>query len=131
MTALALAFRWLHLLVSLALVGAALAPLLAGRSDRPTAQAWEARVLELARLFAAAAIVSGLGLFAIQTIALEGRAAALADPTVLGRVLLDTRTGLVLGVRLTILLLMLLFLGLRLRIGKGLWLNELRLGLRH
>jgi putative copper resistance protein D len=115
-TALALAFRWLHLLVSLALVGAALAPLLAGRSHRPTAQAWEARVLEFARLFAAAAIVSGLGLFAIQTIALEGRTAALADPTVLGRVLLDTRTGLVLGVRLTILLLMLLFLGLRLRI---------------
>lgn len=115
-TAFGLVFRWAFLLVSLALVGAAVALLLAGRSDRPTARAWEASVLHRARLFATAAIVAGLGVFAIQVIALEGRTGALGDAGALVRVLLDTRTGLVLGVRISILALLAIFLTLRLRI---------------
>src|SRR6185503_6612130 len=99
-TALGLVFRWLHLLVSLALVGAAVAPLLAGRSDRATARAWEASTIVVARLLAAAAVVSGLGVFALHVITLEGRPDALTDADALARVLLDTRTGLVLGLRL-------------------------------
>src|SRR5918995_6097070 len=98
-TAFGLVFRWAFLLVSLALVGAAVALLLAGRSDRPTARAWEASVLHRARLFATAAVVAALGVFAIQAIALEGRVDALGDIDALVRVLLDTRTGLVLGIR--------------------------------
>ena len=42
MIGLGIAVRWLHLACGLALVGLVAALLLAGRSDRPTALAWEA-----------------------------------------------------------------------------------------
>jgi len=46
--ALGLAARWLHLASSVLLVGAAAMIVIAGRSDRATAQRWERRVLTCA-----------------------------------------------------------------------------------
>ena len=61
MTAFGIAVRWLHLACGLGLVGLVTALLLAGRSDRPPALAWEARMLRWARALAGLLIVSGLG----------------------------------------------------------------------
>jgi putative copper resistance protein D len=115
-TALALAVRFAHLLASVALVGAAVAPLLAGRSDRPTARAWQARTLGLARALALAALATGLASFAITVVALEQRLDALADGAALARVLLDTRGGAVWLVRAGLLLVLAAFLALRMEL---------------
>ncbi|MBI4245800.1 MAG: hypothetical protein HY614_01295, partial [Candidatus Rokubacteria bacterium] len=61
-----LAVRWLHLTASVLLVGALSALLLAGRSARPTARAWELRVVAAARLLLAAVFGSGLAALAWQ-----------------------------------------------------------------
>ena len=123
MTALGIAFRFVHLAASLALLGAAFAPLLAGRSDRATATAWEARVVRLARRCALVALVSGFGTLALRTITLEGRAAALADPAALARVFLDTQAGVVWILRAGLLVVLLAFLHVRLTIASPLdWL---------
>src|SRR5687767_11300559 len=106
-TALGIAFRFVHLAASLALLGAAFAPLLAGRSDRATAIRWEARVVRLARGCALVALVSGFGTLALKTVTLEGRAAALADPAALTRVLFDTQAGFVWVVRAGLLVVLL------------------------
>src|SRR5438094_7522956 len=52
MTLLGVVLRWLQLAAALSLVGVFAVVLLAGRSDRPTARAWEARVLRAARWLA-------------------------------------------------------------------------------
>ena len=49
MTALGLVARFIHLSASILIVGSAAMILLAGRSDRPTALAWESRVVALTR----------------------------------------------------------------------------------
>ena len=67
MTAFGLAVRWVHLACGLGLVGLVTALLLAGRSDRPTALAWEARMLRCARGLAGLLLVSGLAALAYQT----------------------------------------------------------------
>ena len=58
MSALGVAVRWMHLAAALGLVGIFTMLLLAGRSDRPTARAWEARVLALIRWLAGARAAS-------------------------------------------------------------------------
>jgi putative copper resistance protein D len=122
-TALGIAFRFVHLAASLGLLGAAFAPLLAGRSDRSTAATWESRVVRLARACALVALVSGFGTLALQTIRLEGRMAALADPAALARVFLDTQAGFVWILRAGLLVVLLAFLVVRLTIASPLdWL---------
>src|SRR6266542_1908288 len=60
MTAFGLAARWTHLVCGLGLVGIFSAALLAGRSDRPTADAWASLTLRLARWLAATVLVAAL-----------------------------------------------------------------------
>ena len=50
MTALGLLARFVHLSASILIVGGAAMIVLAGRSDRPTALAWESRVVALTRM---------------------------------------------------------------------------------
>ncbi|MBI2203968.1 MAG: CopD family protein [Candidatus Rokubacteria bacterium] len=101
-------------MASLALVGVVVLPLVARRSDRPTARAWDARMVRLARALALAAIVSGLGVFAVQAVTLEDRLDALTDPDALARVLLDTRGGVVTLFRTSLIAVLAAFLALRL-----------------
>jgi len=114
--ALGLAARWLHLASSVFLVGAAAMIVIAGRSDRPTAQQWEARVLAWARWLAIAAILSGIVVVATQTALFEGRASAAVEPRAIARVLVDTQFGRVWIVRAGFLLLLAAFLSLRLSV---------------
>jgi putative copper resistance protein D len=104
--ALGLAARWLHLASSIFLVGAAAMIVIAGPSDRPTAQRWERRVLAWARAFALAALLSGIVVVGTQTALFEGRAAAAAEPRAIARVLVDTQFGRVWIVRVGFLLLL-------------------------
>ena len=111
--ALGLAARWLHLASSVLLVGAAAMIVLAGRSDRATAQRWERRVLALAWVWALLALVSGLVVLGVQTALFEGRAGAAFDPRAIGRVLLETQGGRVWLVRAGLLTVLAAFLSLR------------------
>jgi len=111
--ALGLAVRFIHLAGMTLLVGAAVAILLAGRTDRPTALRWESRVLALARALAILTLVAGLAVLAVQTANLEGRASAALDPAALARVLLETQGGHVWLVRQSFLLLLAAFLAVR------------------
>jgi putative copper export protein/mono/diheme cytochrome c family protein/peroxiredoxin len=113
MTALGLTARWVHLASCLALVGGAAILLLAGRSDRPTVHAWQARILGWSRAFALLAILSGLAALGWQTALLEGRAAAALDVDAVRRVALDTQGGRVTVVRQGLLVLLFAFLWLR------------------
>src|ERR671912_230106 len=98
MSGLGLALRWLHLAASVGLVGGAVMLLIAGRSDRPTALAWQSRVTGAARwllLFAVGRLrtteridwialhgeTAGLALIALALASASGHAAA-AEPSV-------------------------------------------------
>ena len=111
--ALGLAARWLHLASSVLLVGAAAMIVLAGRSDRATAQQWERRVLASAWVWALLALVSGLVVLGVQTALFEGRADAAFEPRAVGRVLLETQAGRVWLVRAGLLAVLAAFLSLR------------------
>lgn len=87
--------RAIHLVSSIALVGACAALLLGGRSDRPTACAWHARVLTTARATVLVALASGLGVLAQQLVVLEGRLSAILDAAALVRLVADTQAGIV------------------------------------
>ncbi|MBI2156000.1 MAG: CopD family protein [Candidatus Rokubacteria bacterium] len=113
MTALAIAARFTHLAASVLLAGASVTLLLAGRSDRPTARRWEARVLGGARALVLVALAAGAATLAVQTALLEGRPAAALEPAALGRVLLETQGGHVWLVRHGLLLLLAAFLAVR------------------
>jgi putative copper resistance protein D len=113
MTALGLAARWAHLASCVALVGGAAILLLAGRSDRPTAQAWWERVLIWSRALAVVALMSGCAALAIQAALLESRPGAALDLVVLRRVVFDTQGGRVWLMRQGLLVLLVLFLSLR------------------
>ena len=99
MTAFGLAVRWLHLACGLGLVGLVTALLLAGRSDRPTALAWEARMLRWARGLAGLLLVSGLGALAYQTAVVTGRAGAALEPVAWAQLLTRSQFGTVWLVR--------------------------------
>jgi putative copper export protein/mono/diheme cytochrome c family protein len=114
--ALGLAVRWLHLASSILLVGAAAMIVIAGRSDRPTAQRWEARVLAWARWCAIVALFSGIVVVGTQTALFEGRASAAVEPRAIARVLVDTQFGRVWIVRAGFVLLLAAFLSLRLSV---------------
>ena len=111
--ALGLAARWLHLASSVLLVGAAAMIVLAGCSDRTTAQQWERRVLASAWVWALLALVSGLVVLGLQTALFEGRADAAFEPRAVGRVLLETQAGRVWLVRVGLLAVLAAFLSLR------------------
>jgi len=113
MTAFGIAVRWLHLACGLGLVGLVTALLLAGRSDRPTAVAWEARMLRWARVLAGLLIVSGLGALAYQTAVVTGRAGAALDPVAWASLLARSQVGTVWLVRHALLLLLTALLLLR------------------
>jgi putative copper resistance protein D len=109
---IALAVRWVHLGASIAVGGAVAATLLAGRSTRTTALAWEARVLGSARWWLALALGSGVAVLASQTALAEGRADAALEARALATFLLETRSGHVWLARHGLLLLLAAFLGL-------------------
>ncbi|HEU5321326.1 MAG TPA: CopD family protein, partial [Methylomirabilota bacterium] len=98
---------------SLALLGSAAALLVAGRSTRPTALAWEARVLGQVRGLALLALVTGALSVAYQAATLTGRLEAAFDARTLGQVLLDTQAGHVWLLRSALLLLVVGFLAFR------------------
>jgi putative copper export protein/mono/diheme cytochrome c family protein len=113
MTALGTAVRWLHLACGLGMVGLVTLLLLAGRSDRPTALAWEARMLRWARGLTALLLVSGLAALAYQTAVVTGRADAALDPAAWARLLARSQYGTVWLVRHGLLLLLAALLLLR------------------
>jgi putative copper export protein/mono/diheme cytochrome c family protein len=111
--AIGLAARWVHLSSSVLLVGAAAMIVIAGRSDRMTAQSWERHVLTSAWVWALAALASGVVVVAVQTALFEGRVDAAFEPRAIGRVLLETQAGHVWLVRAGFLALLAAFLSLR------------------
>jgi putative copper resistance protein D len=110
MTALGIAARWLQLVASLALVGATAVMLLAGRSDRPTARAWQVRLVAASRGLAVLALAGGVIGLAAQTALLEGRTEAAVDWSSLWRVAIETQAGHVWLARQGLMALLLLFL---------------------
>ena len=113
MTALGLVARFVHLSASILIVGSAAMILLAGRSDRPTALAWESRVVALTRALVWLALLAGIVVLAHQAATLESRAVAALEPAALARVALETRFGHVWLVRQGLLLLLGVFVSLR------------------
>jgi len=113
MTAFGVAARWLHLAGGLGLVGLATAMLLARRSDRPTALAWEARMLRWARGLAGLALLSGTAVLAHQSAVVTGRAAAALEPLEWLRLLGHSQFGTVWLVRHGLFLLLAALLLLR------------------
>ena len=79
MTLLGVAVRGIQIAAALGLIGVFTMLLVAGRSDRPTARAWEVRVLGLARWLVVAVLLSGLAGLAYQAAVATGRASALID----------------------------------------------------
>src|SRR5207249_4300827 len=75
-TELGLLARFVHLSASILIVGSAALVLLAGRSDRPTALAWESRVVALTRALIWLALGAGLAVLAHQTAILESSVVA-------------------------------------------------------
>jgi putative copper export protein/mono/diheme cytochrome c family protein len=112
-TALGLLARFVHLGASILIVGSAFAVVLAGRSDRPTARAWESRVVRLTRVIVWLALAAGVVTLAQQAAIVEGRPAAAAEPLALARVAIDTRFGLVWLARHGVLLLLVVFVSMR------------------
>jgi putative copper resistance protein D len=122
MTALGIAARWVHLAACLALVGGSARLMLAGRSDRPTARAWDTRVVDWSRILALVATVSGLGTLAVQTAVLEGRPMAAMELEAMRRVAFETQGGHVWLARQGLLALLLAFLLARVRFnGRADW----------
>jgi putative copper export protein len=114
--ALGLAARWLHLASSVLLVGAAAMIVMAGRSDRATARAWERRVLAWAWGCALVALAAGLVVVGTQAALFEDRPAAALEARAIGRVLLETQSGHVWLVRAGFLVVLTAFLSLRLSV---------------
>src|SRR6266545_2226693 len=106
MTTFGLAARWTHLVCGLGLVGIFSASLVAGRSDRATAQTWASRTLSLARWLTVAALLSGVGTLAYQVVVVAGRAGALLDPAIWLRLLMHSQFGTVWLVRHGLLVLL-------------------------
>lgn len=113
MTALGLLARFVGLSASIVIVGSAAVILLAGRSPRPTALAWERRVVRLTRGLVWLALAAGVVSLAQQAAFVEARAAAAVEPLALSRVALETRFGLVWLARHALLLLLAVFVSMR------------------
>src|SRR5262245_19665311 len=113
MTGLGLAARWTHLVSSLGLVGIWSACLLAGQSDRFTANAWAARTTSVARWLVAIAIVSGIATLAYQVSVVSEAAGAWLDPASWRRLLMHSQFGTVWLIRHGVLVLLAALLLLR------------------
>ena len=107
------AVLWVHLSSSVLLVGASFMLLLAGRSDRRTARAWEETVIAGSRLLVLVAFGSGITWLLVKTAVFEGRAEAALEPRAVLGVLLDTQAGLVWLARHGLLLVLGAFLAIR------------------
>src|SRR5688572_24878167 len=110
---LGLVVRWIHLACSVLLVGGCGPFLIAGPTDRPTALRCQAGVGAACRALVTAAILSGIGVLALQTAVLEGRPAAAMEWRSLARVLLETQSGAVWLVRHGLLVVLAAFLVMR------------------
>jgi len=106
MTLLGVLVRFVQLGAALGLIGIFAMLLLAGRSDRATALAWEARVLSLMRWLVAALLFSGVVALAHQAVVATGRAGALLEPATWVRLMLETQFGTVWMIRHGLLLLL-------------------------
>ena len=106
MTLAGVVVRWAQLASALGLIGAFTMLLLAGRSDRPTAAAWQARVVSLTRGLVAVLLLSGVAALAVQAAVATGRAAALGEPRTWIDLMLHSRFGSVWMVRQGLLLLL-------------------------
>ena len=105
--------RWLHLSSSIVLLGGAGVLLLAGPSDRPTAQRWEAWILTACRVLVLLTLAAGLLAVVHQTAVLEGSVAAALRPAAVTRMLLQTQGGIVWLLRGGLLVLLAAFLTVR------------------
>jgi putative copper resistance protein D len=114
--AIGLAVRWAHLVACLLVVGAVAVVLLAGREERPTARAWQARVVARARWMALTALLAGVAALAWQAALAEGRPDAAWSPGSLVRIALETTAGHVWIARQALLLLLAAFLALGARL---------------
>jgi putative copper export protein/mono/diheme cytochrome c family protein/alkyl hydroperoxide reductase subunit AhpC len=113
MIAFGVVARWLHLACGLELVGLVTALLLAGRPDRPTALAWESRMIRWARGLAVLLLVTGLATLAYQAAVVTGRPGAALDVGEWIRLLGRSQFGTVWLVRHGVLLLLASLLLLR------------------
>ncbi|HUM15662.1 MAG TPA: CopD family protein [Candidatus Nitrosotalea sp.] len=113
MTGFGILARWVHLACGLGLVGLVTAMGLAGRSDRPTALAWESRMLRWARALAALLLLSGVAALAFQAAVATGRPRAALDVGEWIRLLGQSQFGTVWLVRHGVLLLLTALLLLR------------------
>ena len=113
MTGFGIVARWVHLACGLGLVGLVTAMGLAGRSDRPTALAWESRMLRWARALAALLLLTGVAALAYQAAVVTGRARAALDVGEWIRLLGRSQFGTVWLVRHGVLLLLAALLLLR------------------
>src|SRR5262245_21070626 len=95
MISIGVAARGLQLAAALSLIGLFVFSLLAGRSDRPTARAWQGRMLSLGRWLIALLLASSAGLFGYQATVVTGRTGALVEPGSWLRLLGETRFGTV------------------------------------
>jgi putative copper export protein/mono/diheme cytochrome c family protein/peroxiredoxin len=91
--ALGIAARFIHLAACVVLVGSAALLLVAGRSDRPTALAWQQRIARGSVLLVVLAVGAGLAALGYQTAIVSGQPGAALDPAALLSVLLDTHAG--------------------------------------
>ena len=106
MTIAGIVIRWAHLLPTLLLVGTFATLLLAGRSDRPTARQWEARLTAWTRRLVLLTLVTGVAVLAHQAAHAAGRPAAAFDPRSWVKVAIETQFGTVWMVRHGLLLLL-------------------------
>jgi putative copper resistance protein D len=106
MTLLGVLVRFVQLGAALGLIGIFTMLLLAGRSDRATAHAWEARVLSLMRCLVVVLLFSGVVALVYQAVVASGRAGALLDPATWRRLMLETQVGTVWMIRHGLLLLL-------------------------
>lgn len=91
------------------LVGGAAVLLIAGRSDRPTALAWQQRIVRGSGALVVVALAAGLVALAYQTAVVSGRNAAALEPASIVTVLLETQAGRIWLARLGLLVLVAAF----------------------
>ncbi len=120
LTAVGLAARGVDLAACVLVVGIFAHVLTTGRSDRPTARAWESRVVTWAGGLGVLALVAGAVALAYQTAVLVGTPSAAFDRESVMRVLLDTRGGRIWLARHGLLLLLVAFLLVRVDVTRSL-----------
>jgi putative copper resistance protein D len=91
------------------LVGGAALLLTAGRSDRPTALAWQRRIVRWSAVLVVVALGAGIVALAYQTAIVSGRNAAALEPASILTLLLETQAGRIWLARLGLLALVAAF----------------------